>query len=146
MAAQSLRHVDEFDVRRLAIGGADRKAQLVIGAGEPGAEIVQPGQSGGGAEPREESGGERETAAAENVRGGYPAVYPALKTMEENGWVRRSRAWPAGVAMRVWRRSGGTRARTLWAIELMRLPEIILPENCCLPVPFGLRAIHSCQS
>ncbi len=31
----------------------------------------------------------RETAAAENVRGGYPAVYPALKTMEENGWVRR---------------------------------------------------------
>ena len=31
----------------------------------------------------------RETAAAENVRGGYAAVYPALKTMEESGWVRR---------------------------------------------------------
>ncbi|MDE3197793.1 MAG: DEAD/DEAH box helicase, partial [Acidobacteriota bacterium] len=31
----------------------------------------------------------RETAAAENVRGGYAAVYPALKTMEENGWIRR---------------------------------------------------------
>ena len=31
----------------------------------------------------------RETAAAESVRGGYAAVYPALKTMEENGWVRR---------------------------------------------------------
>jgi ATP-dependent helicase Lhr and Lhr-like helicase len=31
----------------------------------------------------------RETAAAENVRGGYATVYPALKTMEENGWVRR---------------------------------------------------------
>jgi ATP-dependent Lhr-like helicase len=31
----------------------------------------------------------RETAAAENVRGGYAVVYPALKTMEESGWVRR---------------------------------------------------------
>ncbi|MDP9055152.1 MAG: DEAD/DEAH box helicase, partial [Acidobacteriota bacterium] len=31
----------------------------------------------------------RETAAAENVPGGYAAIYPALKTMEENGWVRR---------------------------------------------------------
>jgi len=31
----------------------------------------------------------RETAAAENVRGGYAAVYPALRTMEESGWVRR---------------------------------------------------------
>ena len=31
----------------------------------------------------------RETAAAENVRGGYSAVYPALKTMEDSGWVRR---------------------------------------------------------
>ena len=31
----------------------------------------------------------RETAIAENVRGGYPAVYPALKTMEESGWIRR---------------------------------------------------------
>jgi ATP-dependent Lhr-like helicase len=31
----------------------------------------------------------RETAAAENVRGGYASVYPALKTMEESGWIRR---------------------------------------------------------
>ncbi|MBS1873252.1 MAG: DEAD/DEAH box helicase [Acidobacteria bacterium] len=31
----------------------------------------------------------RETAAAENVPGGYAAVYPALKTMEESGWIRR---------------------------------------------------------
>jgi ATP-dependent Lhr-like helicase len=31
----------------------------------------------------------RETASAENLPGGYPAIYPALKTMEENGWVRR---------------------------------------------------------
>jgi ATP-dependent Lhr-like helicase len=31
----------------------------------------------------------RETAAAENLPGGYAAIYPALKTMEESGWVRR---------------------------------------------------------
>jgi ATP-dependent Lhr-like helicase len=31
----------------------------------------------------------RETALAENVARGYNAVYPALKTMEESGWVRR---------------------------------------------------------
>uniref|UniRef100_Q023K9 ATP dependent helicase, Lhr family n=1 Tax=Solibacter usitatus (strain Ellin6076) TaxID=234267 RepID=Q023K9_SOLUE len=31
----------------------------------------------------------RETASVENIVGGYPAIYPALKTMEENGWVRR---------------------------------------------------------
>jgi ATP-dependent Lhr-like helicase len=31
----------------------------------------------------------RETAAAENVRGGYASVYPALKTMEDSGWIRR---------------------------------------------------------
>ena len=31
----------------------------------------------------------RETAAAEGIPGGYPVVYPALKTMEESGWIRR---------------------------------------------------------
>ncbi len=31
----------------------------------------------------------RETGIAENVPGGYAAVYPTLKMMEENGWVRR---------------------------------------------------------
>lgn len=31
----------------------------------------------------------RETAAAENVPGGFAAIYPALKTMEQSGWVRR---------------------------------------------------------
>ena len=31
----------------------------------------------------------RETAIAENVAGGYPTIYPALKTMEDGGWVRR---------------------------------------------------------
>ncbi len=31
----------------------------------------------------------RETAIAENVPGGYPTIYPALKVMEDSGWVRR---------------------------------------------------------
>jgi ATP-dependent Lhr-like helicase len=31
----------------------------------------------------------RETAIAENIPRGYPTIYPALKTMEESGWVRR---------------------------------------------------------
>jgi ATP-dependent Lhr-like helicase len=31
----------------------------------------------------------REAAAAEDTAGGYAAIYPALKTMEESGWIRR---------------------------------------------------------
>jgi ATP-dependent helicase Lhr and Lhr-like helicase len=31
----------------------------------------------------------RETAIAENIVGGYNSVYPALRTMEDSGWVRR---------------------------------------------------------
>lgn len=31
----------------------------------------------------------RETASAENVPGGYPTIYPALKTLEESGRIRR---------------------------------------------------------
>jgi ATP-dependent Lhr-like helicase len=31
----------------------------------------------------------RETAAAENIQGGYSTLYPALRTMEESGWIRR---------------------------------------------------------
>jgi ATP-dependent helicase Lhr and Lhr-like helicase len=31
----------------------------------------------------------RETALAENVPGGYPSIYPALRKMEESGWLRR---------------------------------------------------------
>ena len=31
----------------------------------------------------------RETALAEDIPGGYPSLYPALKTMEESGWIRR---------------------------------------------------------
>ena len=31
----------------------------------------------------------RETAIAEKIAGGYSTIYPALKTMEEGGWMRR---------------------------------------------------------
>jgi ATP-dependent Lhr-like helicase len=31
----------------------------------------------------------RETAIAENIPGGYNTIYPALKAMEDSGWVRR---------------------------------------------------------
>jgi ATP-dependent helicase Lhr and Lhr-like helicase len=31
----------------------------------------------------------RETALAENIPGGYPIIYPALRKMEESGWIRR---------------------------------------------------------
>ena len=31
----------------------------------------------------------RETAAAENIPNGYGTIYPALRTMEESGWIRR---------------------------------------------------------
>jgi len=31
----------------------------------------------------------RETAAAENIPNGYSTIYPALRTMEESGWIRR---------------------------------------------------------
>ena len=31
----------------------------------------------------------RETAIVENIATGYSAIYPALRTMEENGWIRR---------------------------------------------------------
>ena len=31
----------------------------------------------------------RETAIAEGIPGGYQTIYPALKTMEERGWIRR---------------------------------------------------------
>jgi len=31
----------------------------------------------------------RETALAENVPGGYPVIYPALRKMEDSGWIRR---------------------------------------------------------
>ncbi|MGC1384602.1 MAG: DEAD/DEAH box helicase [Candidatus Acidiferrales bacterium] len=31
----------------------------------------------------------RESAAAENIAGGYNTLYPSLRTMEESGWIRR---------------------------------------------------------
>ena len=53
----------------------------------------------------------RETATAENVRGGYPAIYPALKTMEESGWVRRG-MFVAGM--------GAAQFATPAAVDLLR--------------------------
>ena len=53
----------------------------------------------------------RETGAAENVKGGYPAVYPALKTMEESGWIRRG-MFVAGM--------GAAQFATPAAIDLLR--------------------------
>ncbi len=53
----------------------------------------------------------RETAAAENVKGGYPSVYPALKTMEESGWIRRG-MFVAGM--------GAAQFATPAAVDLLR--------------------------
>jgi ATP-dependent helicase Lhr and Lhr-like helicase len=53
----------------------------------------------------------RETAAAENVRGGYAAVYPALRTMEESGWVRRG-MFVAGM--------GAAQFATAAAVDMLR--------------------------
>ena len=53
----------------------------------------------------------RETAIAENVRGGYPPVYAALKTMEESGWIRRG-MFVAGM--------GAAQFATPAAVDLLR--------------------------
>ncbi|HXS93564.1 MAG TPA: DEAD/DEAH box helicase, partial [Candidatus Limnocylindrales bacterium] len=53
----------------------------------------------------------RETAVAENIPGGYPAVYPALKTMEESGWVRRG-MFVAGM--------GAAQFATAAAVDMLR--------------------------
>ncbi len=53
----------------------------------------------------------RETAIAENVRGGYPPIYAALKTMEENGWIRRG-MFVAGM--------GAAQFATPAAVDLLR--------------------------
>ena len=53
----------------------------------------------------------RETAIAENIPGGYPAVYPALKTMEESGWVRRG-MFVAGM--------GAAQFATAAAVDMLR--------------------------
>ncbi len=53
----------------------------------------------------------RETAIAENVPGGYPPVYAALKTMEESGWIRRG-MFVAGM--------GAAQFATPAAVDLLR--------------------------
>jgi ATP-dependent Lhr-like helicase len=66
----------------------------------------------------------RETAIAENIPRGYPTIYPALKTMEDAGWVRRGMfvaalgaaqfAMPAAVEMLRSLRSDQNRLETLF--------------------------------
>jgi ATP-dependent Lhr-like helicase len=53
----------------------------------------------------------RETAAAENVPGGYAAIYPALKAMEESGSIRRG-MFVAGL--------GAAQFATPKAVEILR--------------------------
>jgi len=80
----------------------------------------------------------RETAIAENVAGGYPTIYPALKTMEDGGWVRRGMfvgglgaaqfAMPAAVDMLRSLRSERDALDVLfWRQRIRR----ILMERCC---------------
>lgn len=67
----------------------------------------------------------RESAAADHIRGGYAAVYPALKMMEESGWVRRG-MFVAGL--------GASQFATPSAVDLLRslrhTPDE--PETICL--------------
>jgi ATP-dependent Lhr-like helicase len=53
----------------------------------------------------------RETAVAESVRGGYGTVYPAFRTMEESGWVRRG-MFVAGM--------GAAQFATASAVDMLR--------------------------
>jgi ATP-dependent Lhr-like helicase len=53
----------------------------------------------------------RETAAAEDLPGGYAAVYPAFKTMEESGWIRRG-MFVAGM--------GAAQFATAAAVDMLR--------------------------
>ncbi|GAC1702569.1 MAG: ATP-dependent helicase [Candidatus Acidiferrum sp.] len=53
----------------------------------------------------------RETSIAENIPRGYSAVYPALKTMEESGWIRRG-MFVAGM--------GAAQFATTSAVDMLR--------------------------
>jgi ATP-dependent helicase Lhr and Lhr-like helicase len=53
----------------------------------------------------------RETAVAEDVPRGYATIYPALKTMEESGWVRRG-MFVAGM--------GASQFATTSAVDMLR--------------------------
>ncbi len=53
----------------------------------------------------------RETAAAEDIPGGYPSIYPALRTMEEGGWIRRG-MFVAGM--------GAAQFATAAAVDMLR--------------------------
>jgi ATP-dependent Lhr-like helicase len=65
----------------------------------------------------------RETALAENITGGYPSIYPTLRTMEESGLIRRGMfvaglgaaqfAMPSAVDLLRSLRSAGAKAETV---------------------------------
>jgi len=63
----------------------------------------------------------RETALAENIPGGYPSIYPALKTMEESGKIRRG-MFVAGL--------GAAQFGAMPAVEMLRTqrPDPDIPE------------------
>ena len=75
----------------------------------------------------------RETAIAENIPGGYPAIYPALKTMEENGWIRRG-MFVAGL--------GAAQFAHTSAIDMLRSLRTE-PERPGSPAPRGIRPRQS---
>jgi ATP-dependent Lhr-like helicase len=91
----------------------------------------------------------RETAASENIPGGYPSIYPVLKTMEESGLVRRG-MFVAGL--------GAAQFATSAAVDLLRglrkdpeRPEVVHlaasdpanPYGSLLPWPSEAAAPHS---
>jgi ATP-dependent helicase Lhr and Lhr-like helicase len=88
----------------------------------------------------------RETATAENIPRGYSAVYPALKTMEESGWIRRGMfvagmgaaqfAAPSAVDILRSLRVSPTRPETIF----LAASDPANPYGALLPWPRGERA------
>jgi ATP-dependent helicase Lhr and Lhr-like helicase len=77
----------------------------------------------------------RETAVAESIPGAYNTLYPALKTMEESGWIRRG-MFVAGL--------GAAQFATPAAVDMLRNlrdepanPEAIAPAAADLANPYG---------
>jgi ATP-dependent Lhr-like helicase len=93
----------------------------------------------------------RETAVAESIPRGYTAVYPALKTMEDSGWIRRG-MFVAGM--------GAAQFAATSAVDMLRslrtepsTPEVVFlaasdpanPYGAVLPWPRGESA-DSCNT
>jgi ATP-dependent Lhr-like helicase len=58
----------------------------------------------------------RESASAEDIAGGYSVLYPALRTMEEGGWIRRG-MFVAGM--------GAAQFATTAAVDMLRSLKIV---------------------